>query len=178
MKATGIVRRIDDLGRVVIPKEIRRTLRIREGDPLEIFVDRDGEVILKKYSPISELGDFAKEYADALFDSLGHSILICDRDTYIAVSGSSKKEYLNKSISDLLERTMDQRNSVLEDSKKEIQLVDGIDDDVSAYTIAPIVANGDPIGAVVLFSKERSMGEVEHKAAEKAAGFLARQMEH
>ncbi|MDG1579345.1 stage V sporulation T C-terminal domain-containing protein, partial [Bacillus cereus] len=131
MKATGIVRRIDDLGRVVIPKEIRRTLRIREGDPLEIFVDRDGEVILKKYSPISELGDFAKEYADALFDSLGHSILICDRDTYIAVSGSSKKEYLNKSISDLLERTMDQRNSVLEESKKEIQLVDGIDDDVS-----------------------------------------------
>ena len=178
MKATGIVRRIDDLGRVVIPKEIRRTLRIREGDPLEIFVDRDGEVILKKYSPISELGDFAKEYADALFDSLGHSILICDRDTYIAVSGSSKKEYLNKSISDLLERTMDQRNSVLEDSKKEIQLVDGIDDDVSAYTIAPIVANGDPIGAVVLFSKERSMGEVEHKAAETAAGFLASQMEH
>lgn len=178
MKATGIVRRIDDLGRVVIPKEIRRTLRIREGDPLEIFVDRDGEVILKKYSPISELGDFAKEYADALFDSLGHSILICDRDTYIAVSGSSKKEYLNKSISDLLERTIDQRNSVLEDSKKEIQLVDGIDDDVSAYTIAPIVANGDPIGAVVLFSKERSMGEVEHKAAETAAGFLARQMEH
>lgn len=159
MKATGIVRRIDDLGRVVIPKEIRRTLRIREGDPLEIFVDRDGEVILKKYSPISELGDFAKEYADALFDSLGHSILICDRDTYIAVSGSSKKEYLNKSISDLLERTMDQRNSVLEESKKEIQLVDGIDDDVSAYTIAPIVANGDPIGAVVLFSKERSMGK-------------------
>ncbi|MDM5296659.1 stage V sporulation protein T [Bacillus pumilus] len=178
MKATGIVRRIDDLGRVVIPKEIRRTLRIREGDPLEIFVDRDGEVILKKYSPISELGDFAKEYADALFDSLGHSVLICDRDTYIAVSGSSKKEYLNKSISDLLERTMDQRNSVLEESKKEIQIVDGIDDDVSAYTIAPIVANGDPIGAVVLFSKERSMGEVEHKAAETAAGFLARQMEH
>ena len=178
MKATGIVRRIADLGRVVIPKEIRRTLRIREGDPLEIFVDRDGEVILKKYSPISELGDFAKEYADALFDSLGHSILICDRDTYIAVSGSSKKEYLNKSISDLLERTMDQRNSVLEENKKEIQLVDGIDDDVSAYTIAPIVANGDPIGAVVLFSKERSMGEVEHKAAETAAGFLARQMEH
>lgn len=173
MKATGIVRRIDDLGRVVIPKEIRRTLRIREGDPLEIFVDRDGEVILKKYSPISELGDFAKEYADALFDSLGHSILICDRDTYIAVSGSSKKEYLNKSISDLLERTMDQRNSVLEESKKEIQLVDGIDDDVSAYTIAPIVANGDPIGAVVLFSKERSMGEVEHKAAETADWLLS-----
>ena len=82
MKATGIVRRIDDLGRVVIPKEIRRTLRIREGDPLEIFVDRDGEVILKKYSPISELGNFAKEYTEALYDSLGHNVLVCDRDSY------------------------------------------------------------------------------------------------
>ncbi len=99
MKATGIVRRIDDLGRVVIPKEIRRTLRIREGDPLEIFVDRDGEVILKKYSPISELGDFATEYAEALFDSLDLSILISDRDEYIAVAGESKKDYLGKHIS-------------------------------------------------------------------------------
>ena len=109
MKATGIVRRIDDLGRVVIPKEIRRTLRIREGDPLEIFVDRDGEVILKKYSPISELGDFAKEYAEALFDSLGNPVFICDRDTYIATAGGSKKDYLNKNISDLVEKTMEER---------------------------------------------------------------------
>ena len=113
MKATGIVRRIDDLGRVVIPKEIRRTLRIREGDPLEIFVDRDGEVILKKYSPISELGDFAKEYAEALFDSLGNPVLICDRDTVIAMAGGSKKDYLNKNISELVEKTMEERNSVL-----------------------------------------------------------------
>ncbi|MGF9786364.1 stage V sporulation protein T [Bacillus velezensis] len=177
MKATGIVRRIDDLGRVVIPKEIRRTLRIREGDPLEIFVDRDGEVILKKYSPISELGDFAKEYADALYDSLGHSVLICDRDAYIAVSGSSKKEFLNKAISDLLEKTMDQRSSVVENDVKSAQLVNDIDEAMSSYTIAPIVANGDPIGAVVIFSKEQALGEVEHKAVETAASFLARQME-
>lgn len=177
MKATGIVRRIDDLGRVVIPKEIRRTLRIREGDPLEIFVDRDGEVILKKYSPISELGDFAKEYADALYDSLGHSVLICDRDVYIAVSSSSKKDYLNKSISEMLERTMDQRSSVLESDAKSVQLVNGIDEDMNSYTVGPIVANGDPIGAVVIFSKDQTMGEVEHKAVETAAGFLARQME-
>jgi len=126
----------------VIPKEIRRTLRIREGDPLEIFVDRDGEVILKKYSPISELGDFAKEYADALYDSMGHSVLICDRDVYIAVSGGSKKDYLNKSISDMVEKAMDQRNSVLEGDAKTIQLIDGIDEEVASYTVGPIVANG------------------------------------
>ncbi|MBL3650053.1 MULTISPECIES: stage V sporulation protein T [Bacillus] len=177
MKATGIVRRIDDLGRVVIPKEIRRTLRIREGDPLEIFVDRDGEVILKKYSPISELGDFAKEYADALYDSLGHSVLICDRDVYISVSGSSKKDYLNKPISEMLEKTMDQRSSVLESDAKTVQLVNGIDEEMNSYTVCPIVANGDPIGAVIIFSKDQTMGEVEHKAVETAAGFLARQME-
>ncbi|MDA7028377.1 stage V sporulation protein T [Bacillus sp. CLL-7-23] len=176
MKATGIVRRIDDLGRVVIPKEIRRTLRIREGDPLEIFVDRDGEVILKKYSPISELGDFAKEYADALYDSMGHSVLICDRDVFIAVSGSSKKDYMNKSIGDIVEKAMEQRNSVLEENKT-IQLIDGIEEEVNSYTIGPIVANGDPIGAVVIFSKDQTIGEVEHKAVETAAGFLARQME-
>lgn len=177
MKATGIVRRIDDLGRVVIPKEIRRTLRIREGDPLEIFVDRDGEVILKKYSPISELGDFAKEYAEALFDSLGNPVLICDRDTYIAVTGGSKKDYLNKNISDLLEKAMDDRNSTLVNQQETVSLVDGNDESLSSYAIAPIIANGDPIGAVVIFAKEGSLGEVEQKSIETAAGFLARQME-
>jgi AbrB family transcriptional regulator, stage V sporulation protein T len=177
MKATGIVRRIDDLGRVVIPKEIRRTLRIREGDPLEIFVDRDGEVILKKYSPISELGDFAKEYAEALYDSLGNPVLICDRDTYIAVAGGSKKDYLNKSVSELVEKTMEDRNSVLETQRDQIALVDGNDEPVKSYTVGPIVANGDPIGAVVIFSKDGTLGEVEQKAVETAAGFLARQME-
>ena len=111
MKATGIVRRIDDLGRVVIPKEIRRTLRIREGDPLEIFVDRDGEVILKKYSPIGELGDFAKEYADSLFESIGHITLISDRDNMIAVSGASKKDYMDKSISMMVETCLEERKT-------------------------------------------------------------------
>ncbi|WP_246946037.1 stage V sporulation protein T [Bacillus pinisoli] len=177
MKATGIVRRIDDLGRVVIPKEIRRTLRIREGDPLEIFVDRDGEVILKKYSPISELGDFAREYADALYDSLGHTVLICDRDTFIAVAGGSKKEYLNKNINEHIEKVMEDRGSILETSEKQIGILEGVEETISSYTIGPIVANGDPIGAVVILSKEGTLGEVEQKAVETAAGFLARQME-
>ncbi|MFD2681340.1 stage V sporulation protein T [Bacillus seohaeanensis] len=177
MKATGIVRRIDDLGRVVIPKEIRRTLRIREGDPLEIFVDRDGEVILKKYSPISELGDFAKEYAEALYDSLGSAVLICDRDAVIAIAGGSKKEYLNKNISELVEKVMDERSSILHAEQGQAELVEGNEEELSSYTMSPIVANGDPIGAVVIFSKDRTVGEVEQKAVETAAGFLARQME-
>ncbi|MBD8071012.1 stage V sporulation protein T [Bacillus sp. PS06] len=177
MKATGIVRRIDDLGRVVIPKEIRRTLRIREGDPLEIFVDRDGEVILKKYSPISELSDFAKEYAEALYDSLGQTILICDRDAFIAVAGGSKKEYLSKNISDVIEKSMEDRSSLLETSERQIEIVDGQEETISSYTVGPIIANGDPIGAVVILSKEKTLGEVEQKAVETAAGFLARQME-
>ena len=92
MKATGIVRRIDDLGRVVIPKEIRRTLRIREGDPLEIFTDREGEVILKKYSPIGELGTLAKLYAESLAQTLGCTVCITDMDQVVAVSGSGRKE--------------------------------------------------------------------------------------
>ena len=109
MKATGIVRRIDDLGRVVIPKEIRRTLRIREGDPLEIFTDREGEVILKKYSPIGELGDFASEYAESLHNTSGHIICVADRDSIIAVSGASKKEFLEKQLSSELEKIMESK---------------------------------------------------------------------
>lgn len=177
MKATGIVRRIDDLGRVVIPKEIRRTLRIREGDPLEIFVDRDGEVILKKYSPISELGDFAKEYAEAIYDSLGNPVIICDRDMVITVAGGSKKEYLNKNISEMVEKVMEDRTSVLNIQPGEVELVDGHEEMISSYTAAPIIANGDPIGAVIIFSKEGTLGDVEHKTVETASGFLARQME-
>ncbi|GAK09985.1 MULTISPECIES: stage V sporulation protein T [Geomicrobium] len=178
MKATGIVRRIDDLGRVVIPKEIRRTLRIREGDPLEIFVDRDGEVILKKYSPISELGDFAKEYAEALYDSLGHPILVADRDSYIAVSGGSKKDYANKSIGEIVEDAINTRTTKAEFQHGEYNLVSDHRDTMEGYVVAPIIANGDPIGAVVMISKEKPPEEsVARMLIETAAGFLARQME-
>ncbi|MCT2534310.1 stage V sporulation protein T [Aquibacillus koreensis] len=177
MKATGIVRRIDDLGRVVIPKEIRRTLRIREGDPLEIFVDREGEVILKKYSPISELGDFAKEYADALFDSLGSPVLICDRDEFIAVSGESKKEYLGKNIGKQIEKAMEDRGVITETEESMIEVIENNEEKIASYALSPIIANGDPIGCVMIMSKETSIGTVEQKSVETAASFLARQME-
>lgn len=188
MKATGIVRRIDDLGRVVIPKEIRRTLRIREGDPLEIFVDREGEVILKKYSPIGELGDFAKEYADSLYEAIGHIACIADRDSIIAVSGAPKKEFLNKSIGPAVEKVMEDRKAILinnpgaDPSAKNCPVIEGDEDEpckFSAEVIAPIIAEGDPIGAVILLSKEEGaqMGDMELKLAQTAAGFLAKQME-
>ncbi|NMA15473.1 MAG: stage V sporulation protein T [Clostridia bacterium] len=189
MKATGIVRRIDDLGRVVIPKEIRRTLRIREGDPLEIFVHREGEVILKKYSPIGELGDFAKEYADSLNEAIGHIACIADRDSIIAVSGAAKKEFLNKSVGSAVERVMEDRLSMLlnnpgENANCEDCAIIASDNEedccrFSAQVIAPIIAQGDPIGAVIICSKEQNitMGDMELKLAETAAGFLAKQME-
>ncbi len=189
MKATGIVRRIDDLGRVVIPKEIRRTLRIREGDPLEIFVDRDGEVILKKYSPIGELGDFAKEYADSLYEAIGHIACIADRDTIIAVSGAPKKEFLNKPIGPAVERVMEERRSALINNPgehthcKDCAIIESDNEEdcckFTAEVVAPIIAQGDPIGAVVICTKEPNvtMGEMEVKLAETAAGFLAKQME-
>lgn len=186
MKATGIVRRIDDLGRVVIPKEIRRTLRIREGDPLEIFVDRDGEVILKKYSPIGELGDFAKEYADSLYEATGHIALIADRDNIIAVAGAPKKEFLSKPVGPAVERVMEDRKAVLINKPGEHKYCkECITTDeeqgckFTAEVIAPIIAEGDPIGAVVLCTKEPDvqMAEMELKLAETAAGFLAKQME-
>lgn len=176
MKATGIVRRIDDLGRVVIPKEIRRTLRIREGDPLEIFVDRDGEVILKKYSPIGELGDFAQEYSDSLYETTGHVAIITDRDAVVAVSGVPKKQWVDRLIVPAVEKAMDTRRSVL------TKMGDYPEEEhwgFAMQVIAPIISEGDPIGAVILGTNEanRNLGELETKLCETAAGFLAKQME-
>lgn len=180
MKATGIVRRIDDLGRVVIPKEIRRTLRIREGDPLEIFTDREGEIILKKYSPIGELGNFAKEYAESLAQSSGHITCIVDKDQIIAVSGAAKKDFMEKHISGELEKAINSR-SIISATRNETGFVPILDDeDESHYShqlITPIISEGDVLGAIVMLSPDKKMGEVEGKLAQTAAGFLGKQME-
>lgn len=181
MKATGIVRRIDDLGRVVVPKEIRRTLRIREGDPLEIFTDREGEIILKKYSPIGELGQFAKQYAEALAQTTGHIIAITDKDQIIAVSGPSKKDLGTKSISRDLDDLINERENVLA-GKDDKNFVNIVNDDEGEYTyqaIAPIISEGDAIGAVIILTKDPKLKftETEAKLASTAASFLGRQME-
>ena len=181
MKATGIVRRIDDLGRVVIPKEIRRTLRIREGDPLEIFTDREGEIILKKYSPIGELGLFAKQYAESLAQTTGLMVCIADRDSVIAAAGGARKDYMGKPISQQLENAVQERESIqaAAGENKYVKIIEEEMEDCFAQTICPIICEGDAIGAVILFSRDPKvkMGEVEQKLAASAAGFLGRQME-
>ena len=184
MRATGIVRRIDDLGRVVIPKEIRRTLRIREGDPLEIYTDRDGEVILKKYSPIGEMSSFAKDYTESLFRSLGHIAVIVDRDQVVAASGVSRKELWDKPISQDLETAIAARQTMTLNRQmgSRTMAVTNEEDANAAYTaqvISPIIADGEVIGAVLLMSRENGvrMGDTEVKVAETAAGIVGRQME-
>lgn len=181
MKATGIVRRIDDLGRIVVPKEIRRTLRIREGDPLEIFTDREGEIILKKYSPIGELGQFAGEYAESLSQTTGHLVLITDADHVVAVSGNGKKEFEGKQVSKQLEEAIGERKTILA-IKGENSFIPITVDDAGEYSqqaISTIICEGDAIGAVILCAKEEKgkIGETESKLAAAAAGFLGKQME-
>ncbi|MBQ9267636.1 MAG: stage V sporulation protein T [Clostridia bacterium] len=183
MKATGVVRRIDDLGRIVVPKEIRKTLRIREGDPLEIFTDKEGEIILKKYSPIGELSEFASQYAETLAKTTGHIACISDKDTIIAVAGASKKEYLEKSVSTELEKLMEDRVSFAARNSEEkhvpVLLTDNDNEKYTSQVIWPIVAEGDTIGTVMLLSTQPNskMNEVEVKVVQSAAGFLGKQME-
>lgn len=181
MKATGIVRRIDDLGRVVIPKEIRRTLRIKEGTPLEIFTDREGEIILKKYSPIGELSIFAKEYAEALSQSTGMVSCITDHDQVVAAAGLGSREYAGKEISRELEEAIASRESHVSNGKDrgKIPVVEGQAGASYSQAMQPIICSGDAIGSVILMGKTEKdiMGEGEKLLVQTAAGFLGRQME-
>lgn len=183
MKATGVVRRIDDLGRVVIPKEIRKTLRIKEGDPLEIFTDREGQVILKKYSPIGELSEFAIGYAETLSKTTGHIACITDKDTIIAVSGGSKKEFLEQDVSQELEQLMEDKEVYTSnENSNEAMPITKNDNNQRKYNsqvVYPIVSNGDTIGTVILLAKDANtkMTDIEKKVAQSAATFLGTQME-
>ena len=179
MKATGIVRRIDDLGRVVIPKEIRRTMRIREGDPLEIYTDNDGEVIFKKYSPIGELANFSAQYAEVLYKVGGLPVVVCDRDHVVAVSGIPKKELIERRVSPQLEEAMDLRKMFSFGGRdtKVLQPVEGVDR--YALVAAPILTSGDVTGSIMYLAADdnTAANEVEIKLVQTAAAFLGKQME-
>lgn len=153
---------------------------IYEGDPLEIFTDREGEIILKKYSPIGELGTFAKEYAESLAQTIGHITCIVDKDQIIAVSGGSKREFYEKHISQEMEKCIHQRTTLIAQKNDHNFVPVLADDTIESYNhqlITPIIAEGDAMGAVIFLSKDKSMGEIEGKLAQSAAGFLGKQME-
>lgn len=181
MKATGIVRRIDELGRVVIPKEIRRTLRIRESDPLEIFTDREGEIILKKYSPIGELSTFARQYAECLAQVSGCLSCVCDMDQIVAAAGAGKKEFQDQHISAALQKALEGRNQISANNGERafIPVINGQVEEYVWEIIAPIVCEGDVVGGVILLSKDskKKPAEVEQKISACAASFLGKQME-
>ena len=180
MKATGIVRRIDDLGRVVIPKEIRRTLRIREGDPLEIYTEKDGEVIFKKYSPMGDLQGFAAQICESIGKNTGHIAAVADRDTIIAVAGVPKRELLEKRNSAELEQLMEQRKSYrYRAGEARLRPVEAVDR-YHLGVAAPIIAEGDLMGCVMLLMNENdaALTESEQKLAQTVAGFLGKQMEN
>lgn len=181
MKATGIVRRIDELGRVVVPKEIRRTLRIREGDPLEIFTDNEGEIILKKFSPIGELSVFSEEYAESLAKSAGYTVCITDKEQVIAAAGAGKRQLLTKTVSLQLESAMEAREEIVASAKEDSfrRIVEGQEEEYLAQAIAPILSDGDVVGSVILLTKDtnKKFGDTEMMLVRTAATFLGKQME-
>ena len=179
MKATGIVRRIDDLGRVVIPKEIRRTMRIREGDPLEIYTTKEGEVIFKKYSLLGGLEDFAAQFCDTLSRSTDFTAAITDRDSIIAVAGAPKRELLGKTVSERLEKLMEQRQVwSWQEGSVPVQACVGVEGYFAAVA-APILCAGDVLGLVLFLGEEGvGAGEAEHKLAQTVASFLGKNMEN
>ncbi len=180
MKATGIVRRIDDLGRVVIPKEIRRTMRIREGDPLEIYTDRDGEVIFKKYSPLGELASFASHLCDVINKTTGFACAISDRDAIISAAGISRRDVMEKRVSDDVERIMESRQIYrAKPGERPILLCEGAERYLCAIA-APIICEGDISGCVAILESEglSAPGDSEFKVVQTIAAFLGKQMEN
>ena len=181
MKATGIVRRIDDLGRIVIPKEIRRTMRIREGDPMEIFTSREGEILLKKYSPVGELSEFAVSLAESLAQVLGELVCITDRDYVIAAAGTGKKEFDGKVLDAQMQAAIDKRSNMVASSEKNDMVKVSADDEkgYARQAVATILSNGDSIGAIVILSKDtaRNQDELVLQIAKTAATFLGRHLE-
>ena len=182
LKATGIVRRIDELGRIVIPKEIRRTLRLREGDPVEIYTGENGEIILRKYSVMSDLNEFAVQFADSLAKTAGYPTCITDRDAVVAVSGISKKDFSGKRITRELEQAMEDRSTfIAKDNRSDYFpiLEDVGGDKIMSYVVTPIISHGDPVGSVIMFSPDnkKSLGDTEAKLTQSAAAVIGRQLE-
>ena len=179
MKSTGIVRRVDDLGRIVIPKEIRRTLRIREGDPLEIYTEKDGGVIFRKYSPMGDLQEFAAQMCESIGSATGHIAAVADRESIIALHGAPKRDLMDKPNSPELEKLMEQRRNYLFQTGDD-PILPSVD--VEKYHLgaaSPILSQGDLMGCVLLLlgENDKPLQEADQSLAKTAAGFLGKQLE-
>ena len=176
MKATGIIRRIDELGRIVVPKEIRKNLRIKEGENLEIFVDSEDNIVLKKHSLIKKMDDLAQNFTDAIYSFIKHNIIIADNNTILAASGSIKKEYLNKPISIELENKINRREEMIEKHSKSISIID--EKTINAtYAVSPIIVNGDTVGIVMIFNTDKEVDDTDYKIVQIASKFLTSHLE-
>lgn len=175
MKATGIIRRIDDLGRVVIPKEIRKNLRIKEGDNLEIFVVNE-DIILKKYSMMNKINDLAQELTDAIYTFMKHSIFITDTDQVVAASGPLKKRYLNKNISDFITESIKRRDKILENHFKDLNFIEN-EKLTCSYVLSTILVNGEATGMILIISEEEKMSEAEMQMAGIVSSFMTKYLE-
>ncbi|XMB86440.1 stage V sporulation T C-terminal domain-containing protein [Mycoplasmatota bacterium WC44] len=176
MKATGVVRRIDDLGRIVIPKEIRRTLRIREGDSLEIFVDQQGDVVFKKYSPVEDISTFAQQYVDAIYTTNKREVVVVDRESIVAASGSIKKDVLGKKISQKIDELLIKRNSVTTKDNEEFEICSDVFVK-QPISLRPINAHGDIIGAVIVLGK-KDISDIDVSIIETASAFIGKYLEN
>lgn len=171
LSTTGIIRRIDELGRIVIPKEIRKNLRIKNGDNLEILVDGEN-ITLKKYSQIENLENIANTYAESFYQVLKYNVIITDTDKIVAVGGNLKKKYINNQISEEIERMIERRDNFVERKKKNIEISPGISE-FGYYTVATIINNGDSIGSVIILSTDTPMLEQEEKLGSILANILS-----
>lgn len=176
MKATGIIRRIDELGRIVIPKEIRKSLRIKEGESLEIYVDSNENIILKKYSLLKKMENFAQDLTDSVYAFIKENIIITDIDKIIAVSGNMKKNILNKELSEELDTKIKRREEMLEKHKKNLSLTMEYSFEGS-YAISPIIVNGDCVGTVMICSKENTVDETIFKITQIISEFIKKNIE-
>lgn len=175
MKSTGVIRRIDDLGRIVIPKEIRKNLRIKEGDNLEVFIE-DENIILKKYSMMNKINDLAQELTDAIYTFTKHNVFITDTNTILAGSGNLKKDYINMPISNFIEKSIDRREKILESYFKELNFVNK-DIIECSYILSTIIVNSEAVGMIIIISKEEKLSEVEMQLANIVSSFITKYLE-
>ena len=174
LKSTGVVRRIDDLGRIVIPKEIRRNLRIREGDSLEIYSQGSEGITLKKYSQVENIEGFINQYVDAVFSTNKLEIIVTDTEKVIAAAGSFRKDIIGKRIDIRLDERMHRLTTQIFDKDNHLEITDNLIVKTNAI-LRPIAIYGDVVGSVIIVNDK--ITEIEKSLVETSASFISKYLE-